>query len=129
MSFSPSCQLCVESMTVYQQEDKICILHIPYIFWKQVGKWIQSMIATTLHLAVLDVLFGIVNADTKYYYLHNYVILTAKYFIFTTKKQNEDLFFWKFLHTLKMKLQYLSKKAKQRFLQKDLVCYMNLSKI
>ena len=32
------------------------------------------------------------------------MILTAKYFIFTIRKQNEDLFFLKFLHTLKIKL-------------------------
>ena len=56
-------------------------------FCKQVEKWIQSIILVTLLLVALDVLFGIVNADPKCYYLLNYVILTAKYFIFTTKNK------------------------------------------
>ena len=69
-----------------------------------------TIIPVTLHLAILDVLFGIVNVDPKYYYLLNYVILTAKYFIFTTKKQ----FFLKFLHALIMKLAVDKKVFKQK---------------
>ena len=86
---SPQCYICEE---VDNLEHYFYYRTNTRYFWKQVEKWIQSIIPVTLHLTVLDVLFGIVNADPKYYYLLNYVILTAKYFIFTTRKQNESCF-------------------------------------
>ena len=108
---SPQCYICEE---IDNLEHYFYYCTSTRSFWKQVEKWIQSIIPVTLYLAVLDVLFGILNADPMYYYLLNYVILSTKYFIFTTKKQNEDLFFLKFLHTLKMRLALDKKLFKEK---------------
>ena len=58
-----------------------------------------------IKLTVLEVLFGLINLQSQFYYLVNYILLVAKSYVCGCKKKNKDIIVNLFLKQLKWKLK------------------------
>ena len=116
------CQYC------HQQSDTL-VYYFVYctdvaMFWKQFGKMWKRIFEFWFPLSELDILFGIQNEtcdeiiDTS-----NYCVLLAKFYIYRTKKSENKVFFFEFVHILKNKIEalktiYVSEKKYEKFVFK-----------
>ena len=66
-------------------------------FWAQVNKWLSQLFSSKFNFTVLEILFGVINSELKYWFPVNFVFLTGKNFNYKCKKNNKELFvnnFW-----------------------------------
>ena len=83
-------------------------------------------------LSELDIIFGLQNETSdELIDTLNYCVLLAKYYIYQTKKNESKVFFLKFIHILKNKIDvlktiYVSKNRIEKFILKWSELYDNL---
>ena len=99
---SPCCDLCGKTDNLEH--------HLYYCsdtdrFWTQVKQWLNNIFELKLDFTVLEVLFGLVNMEQKYWYMVNYIIIIGKYFIYRSRKNGSHIVFTNFQNYLKWKLK------------------------
>ena len=74
-------------------------------FWAHVNKWLSQLLSSKFNFTVLEILFGVINMEPKYWFPINFVLLTGKNFIYKCKKNNKELFLNNFLQNLTWNLK------------------------
>ena len=77
------------------------------MFWMSVKKWFLRNFEFTINCTPLDILLGIPNYDKDVHInIFNFVILFAKYFVYSCKQVNKPVDFFQFLVKLKTRMVY-----------------------
>ena len=127
---SNMCQYCCKEVDTLVHYFVYCADVV--IFWRQFGKMWKRIFEFWFPLREVDIVFGVWseigdgNIDTL-----NYCILFAKFYIYQTKRNGNRIFFLKFLHMLKNRIQvfeamYISQNKNEQFLIKWSELYNNL---
>ena len=127
---SNMCQYCCKEVDALVHYFVYCADVV--IFWRQFGKMWKRIFEFWFPLREVDIIFGVRseigdgNIDTL-----NYCILFAKFYIYQTKRNGDKIFFLKFLHMLKNRIEvfeamYISQNKYEQFLIKWSELYDNL---
>ena len=79
------------------------------MFWSRISKWIENVLEVKFQFTVCEILFGLLDYDTKDYVIKaiNFVLLLGKWFINKCKTKNTDTHIFEFQTRVKSKLQAL----------------------
>ena len=99
---SPLCDICQKSDNL---EHYFYFCSDSKTFWAHVNKWLSQLLSSKFNFTVLEILFGVINAEPKYWFPINFVLLTGKNFIYKCKKNNKELFLNNFLQNLTWNLK------------------------
>jgi hypothetical protein len=73
--------------------------------WKSIQQWWKGIFHFSIKLSLLEIIFGIPNENKdNTVIIYNYVLLHAKYYIYITKKQQEELNLFDLILFLKKEL-------------------------
>ena len=71
-------------------------------FWLDIFKWWQNVTETYFYLEDYEILFGVLNFnEERILNILNFILITAKWFIFQCKKESKNIFFEIYLIYLK----------------------------
>jgi hypothetical protein len=101
-STTDKCNACSQVDTIehfmYQCPKTLCL-------WKSIQQWWKNIFHFTIKLSLLEIIFGIPNEIKDHTVtIYNYVLLHAKYYIYVTKKKQEELNLFDLILFLKKEL-------------------------
>ena len=91
---SPLCDICQKTDNL---EHYFYFCSDSKTFWAHVNKWLSQLLSSKFNFTVLEILFGVINAEPKYWFPINFVLLTGKNFIYKCKKNNKEIVLEQFL--------------------------------
>ena len=101
-----SCAYCPTASDTLQHYFYLCpdVCH----FWLALKRWWHGLTEFSFDLRESDILLGILNPNNDINIdILNYCILVGKWYIYQTKQNNSQIFFFNYLSTLKSKLEIL----------------------
>ena len=104
---SPNCNDC--SIATDTVEHHLYSCPKTQMFWSRISKWIENVLEVKFQFTVCEILFGLLDYDTKDYVIKaiNFVLLLGKWFINKCKTKNTDTHIFEFQTRVKSKLQAL----------------------
>ncbi len=98
--------LCVECALPDTIEHYFYECNISIMFWRNLERWINTVLDVHIQLTICDVLLGIPNpGGDQVLFLINYCILNGKWYIYRQKLHEKIVFFPVFLSELKYNLE------------------------
>ena len=52
------------------------------LFWKEFLDWVSRMVNSNLSLSIKEIMFGIINNDSKFCLALNHLVIIGKYFLY-----------------------------------------------
>ena len=52
------------------------------LFWKKCLDWASRMVNSKLSLSIKEIMFGIINNDSKFFLALNHLVIIGKYFLY-----------------------------------------------
>ena len=97
------CQICKE--VDYPEHYFFCCKETT-LFWKSIQTWLKSVLKVHLNLTVNEIMLGIPNpCDDEIIDIFNYCILYGKWYIYSCKKDDTQMFILNYIKYIKDKLQ------------------------
>ena len=80
---SPLCDICQKTDNL---EHYFYFCSDSKTFWAHINKWLSQLLSSKFNFTVLEILFGVINAEPKYWFPINFVLLTGKTLFINVKR-------------------------------------------
>ena len=78
------------------------------LFWKEFLDWASRMVNSKLSLSIKEIMFGIINNDSKFCLALNHLVIIGKYFLYVKVLDSKFYIFYELLYFVSLARDKLS---------------------
>ena len=101
---SPCCPFCPANHTIVHLFTECAQATL---FWKAFLDWASRMVNSKLQLSIKDIMFGIINDDSKFCSTLNHLVIIGKYFLYIKALNGKSYTFNEFVSLARNKISFL----------------------
>ena len=101
---SPRCRFCPADHTIIHLFTECAQATL---FWKEFLDWASRMVNSKLSLSIKEIMFGIINNDSKFCLALNHLVIIGKYFLYVKALNGKFYIFNEFVSLARDKISFL----------------------
>ena len=102
---SPRCRFCPADHTIIHLFTECAQATL---FWKEFLDWASRMVNSKLSLSIKEIMFGIINNDSKFCLALNHLVIIGKYFLYVKVLDSKFYIFYELLYFVSLARDKLS---------------------